>query len=83
MQVKVRFFALYRELAGTKEVQIEIAKGTTVALLQRKVAREFPALRDRLENAIVAVNARYSPLDRSLKEGDEVAFLPPFAGGSS
>lgn len=81
MQVKARFFALYRELAGRGEAQIELKEGATVALLKRKIARNFPALRDRLKDSVVAVNAQYAPPNLTLREGDEVAFLPPLSGG--
>jgi len=83
MSVPVRtlFFATYRELLGRSELEVELPDGATVAdLVERLRARGSPF--DGLPaRPTVAVNRAYASLSSSLGPGDEVAFIPPVAGG--
>ncbi len=80
MKVKTVFFALYRDLFGTDELELELPDRATVADLTSAVRRlaKGSALPDFL---VVAVNQEYATPDRQLRDGDEVAFVPPVAGG--
>ncbi len=83
MSVPVRtlFFAAYRDLLGHAELEVELPDGATVAdLVERLRARGAPF--DGLPpRPTVAVNRAYASLSSSLGAGDEVAFIPPVAGG--
>lgn len=80
MRVRALFFAAYREWAGSDSLDADLRAGATVADLVAEV-RRAPGL-DRLPEApVVAVNEEYARLDHRLREGDEVAFLPPVSGG--
>lgn len=81
MHVRTLFFAAYRDAVGTPEMAVEVAADTTVADLVRELrARGAPF--DRLpESPAIAVNRSYAPAQRTLSAGDEVAFIPPVAGG--
>jgi molybdopterin synthase catalytic subunit len=80
MRLDLLFFALYRELAGAGERPIEVPPGTTVAELVR-IVRALPGLERLPESPVVAVNQEYAAPDTILQDDDEVAFLPPVAGG--
>jgi molybdopterin synthase catalytic subunit len=80
IHVTVRCFAGVRECLGSDELQLAVPRGTTVDGLQRLLARDAPDLL-RLTVAY-AVNRDYARADRELREGDEVAFIPPISGGS-
>lgn len=82
MRIKARFFALYRELAGKSETSLEVEEGATVARVQQQLAQNFPKLKDHLRDALVAVNSRYAEPGVTVKDGDEIAWLPPLSGGS-
>ncbi len=58
LRIRLLFFAVYRDLAGTSELQLEL-----------------PA------EPVVAVNREYASLATALRDGDELALLPPVAGG--
>lgn len=79
--VRVLFFAAYRDLVGTSALDVEVAGGSSVGdLVARIRARGRPW--DVLpEEPAVAVNRAYAALSAPLSEGDEVAFIPPVAGG--
>ena len=81
MQIRYLLFASYRDLVGTPggslELPAEATAGTAVAALRARGA-PWSALPDR---PVVAVNAEYAKLERPLADGDELALLPPVAGG--
>jgi molybdopterin converting factor small subunit len=81
VSVQTRFFAAYRDLLGTSGLAVDVLEGATVADLVaelRSRGAPFDALP--LEPA-VAVNRTYAALTERLGPGDEVAFIPPVAGG--
>ena len=80
MKIRVLLFALYRDLAGTEELEIEIRSGATAAELVDAV-RKHPGLSILPPSPALAINQEYAPLATALNEGDEVALLPPVAGG--
>lgn len=81
MLVRVRLFARLRELAGTAELTRELPDGSTAQALWQSLARDFPAIADYGRTVSCAVNEDYARLTTVLKQGDEVAFLPPVSGG--
>lgn len=81
MRVRVKFFAILRERAGTAEVTKEIAEGSTVADLWRALQRDYPKLDVPGIRMLYAVNQNYVGADHSLRENDEVVFVPPVSGG--
>ena len=77
----VKLFARLRDIAGVAELTREVAPGATVGAVWNGLAADFPEL-VRYERSISsAVNADYSRMDAQVREGDEVAFLPPVSGG--
>jgi molybdopterin synthase catalytic subunit len=74
---------MHRELAGRQVLDVEVDSGTTVSQIASRMEVEFPSLRGFSDTVLVAVNQEYVDPDTELKEGDEVAFIPPVSGGSS
>ena len=81
MLVRIRLFARLRELAGASELTRELPEGATARTLWMELAREFPGIAEYERTISCAVNEEYARLTATLKEGDEVAFLPPVSGG--
>lgn len=81
MLVKARFFAAYRELTGASRTGVELPEGATVADLLEALRERGPSFRALPATPAVAVNLEYSDIGTILREGDEVAFIPPVAGG--
>lgn len=81
MEVRTLFFASYRDLVGAPSVSVELVEGSTVAQLVGELrGRGGPW--DRLpSDPAVAVNRTYAEAGHVLRAGDEVAFIPPVAGG--
>ncbi len=81
MRVKVKFFAAPREAIGRGEIEQELPPGSTVQELIRLLAEEYPVLRRYVSFINVAVNRKYVDLRTVLRDGDEVACVPPVGGG--
>jgi molybdopterin converting factor subunit 1 len=79
--VRTLFFAAYRDLVGASEMEVEVAEGATVRdLVVELRGRGEPFLR-LPEDPAIAVNRTYAGAGEPLRSGDEVAFIPPVAGG--
>ena len=80
MKVLVRFFALYRERAGTDEIEVELPPEATPTDLLAELRGLYPSL-PTSDSVLIAVNYQYVDPQSPLHEGDEVAFIPPVSGG--
>ena len=81
MRVTVRLFARLRDIAGVPELAREVEPGATIRSLWGELVSDFPELAGYERSISSALNADYARMDQSLKDGDEVAFLPPVSGG--
>lgn len=95
MRVKVRLFAQLRDLAGDGDLECTVdapdtpagsaaadsAAAVSVQDVWRAVVRDHPALASFTRAMSTAVNLEYARLDTPVRDGDEVAFLPPVSGG--
>jgi molybdopterin converting factor subunit 1 len=81
MRVTVRLFARLRDIAGAAELARDIPSGSTIGNVWRQLATDFPELAPYERSISSAVNLDYARMDTELRDGDEVAFLPPVSGG--
>jgi MoaE-MoaD fusion protein len=82
MRVRVRLFAIQRELAGTREVGLDVGDAATVADAWDALVVEYPALAPGRDYVRFARNGAYADETTRLQEGDEVAMIPPVSGGA-
>lgn len=78
---EVLLFASFREKVGKDRIKLELPDGATAADVLTVVCpskQEAEAWRRVMR---VAVNRRYVPYDTKLADGDEIALIPPVAGG--
>ena len=81
MHLTVKLFGSLREEAGAKELEIELPNGSRVDDLRELLAERYPILERLGERIRASVNLEIAERDQPLADGDEVAFLPPVAGG--
>ena len=81
MTIRLLYFASFREAAGTDEETRSVAEGTTVGALWEELRAAVPLFAKYSSMPAAAVNCEYVPAGRALAENDEIAFLPPVAGG--
>jgi molybdopterin converting factor small subunit len=79
--IRLKFFARYAELVGREDVEFPLLAPTTVAEIVRRVRAAVPGAAQLPERPLTAVNLRHVRHDAPVQDGDEVAFLPPLAGG--
>ncbi|MEO5817712.1 MAG: MoaD/ThiS family protein [Gemmatimonadaceae bacterium] len=80
MSVTVLLFASYADALGAPSVSLDLPSEATVADVLAAIARRpgaelLPAL------PLVAVNQRYAASSTRVSSGDEIALIPPVAGG--
>jgi molybdopterin converting factor subunit 1 len=80
MSVTLLLFASYADALGAPSLSVDLPEPATVADLLR-VVRERPGAHVLPKAPLVAVNQRYAHTSTPLTSGDEVALIPPVAGG--
>ncbi len=81
LRIRLLFFAVYRDLAGTSELELELPAGATAGSAVDRLRARGGGLARLPATPVVAVNREYAPLATPLRDGDELALLPPVAGG--
>ncbi|UCC94020.1 MAG: MoaD/ThiS family protein [Thermoplasmata archaeon] len=81
MEVRVRYFAAHKELAGVSEETVEVPEGTTVDGLLQVLMGLHPGLEGIRRDTMVSVNRGVGSADIVLDDGDDVALFPPIQGG--
>jgi molybdopterin converting factor small subunit len=79
--VRVLFFARYAELVGRATATITVSLPATVGDVVGLVRHDLPGGAALPERPLAALNATHARLDAPVADGDEVALLPPVAGG--
>ncbi len=81
--VTVKYFANLKQMAGKDEDQFDVSEGTTLEQLSEMIGQSVPQLGKMVREKKVMISLNYDmvPLDTVVKDGDEIALLPPFSGG--
>jgi molybdopterin synthase catalytic subunit len=79
----VRLFAMQRELAGARAIDLELAAGATIEDAWAALVERVPELAPGRTSVRFAHNGGYAPAETPLADGDEVAMIPPVSGGAS
>ncbi|HEX8171883.1 MAG TPA: molybdopterin converting factor subunit 1 [Thermoanaerobaculia bacterium] len=81
MQVRLLFFAVLRDIAGADTRELALADGATARDVWQSLRADYPKLADYTQPPLTAINESYASPDTPLRDGDELAFIPPVAGG--
>jgi molybdopterin converting factor subunit 1 len=80
MQVRVLYFGVLKDVVGRSSVMMEVAEGLSVGELVEMHRGDAKA--GVWDSVAVAVNQEYARGEDLLRDGDEVALLPPVSGGT-
>jgi len=83
MHVRVRLFAIQRQLAGTRLVELELPDGATVEDGWQALVERFPVLAPGRPSVRFAIDGEYADPDARLHDGAELASIPPVSGGAA
>jgi molybdopterin converting factor subunit 1 len=79
--IKVLLFGAAADRAGTRETEVPVDEGATLAELWPLLTERYPSLAPMRDTLAFAVNGEYARGDMGVSPGDEVAVLPPVSGG--
>jgi len=81
--ITVKYFASLRSVAGKEEEQFSMGSETTLEKLSEEISKTTPKLGEMIKRKkiIVSVNMDMVQPGTVIKDGDEIALLPPFSGG--
>jgi len=80
MEIRVLAFGIVKDIFEGSEKNISLPAGATVAELRAALKQNFPEL-ENLRSWMIAVNNTYADDGLPVREGDEVAIIPPVSGG--
>ncbi len=80
MRIKLLLFASYAEAFGKDNIALEMPTGSTAGDVLAEL-RARPGAERLPPKPLIAVNQRYAKAEAPLADGDEVALIPPVAGG--
>ena len=83
MRLRVHLFATYREIVGAEDVAWTAEPGTTLGDFLDAFLRSHPRLAPHRDSMMLAVNLTFADPSAVLRDGDEVALLPPVSGGAA
>jgi molybdopterin converting factor subunit 1 len=81
VKVRLLFFAVLRDIAGSDERELALDEGTTARDVWESLRRSHAKLADFTQPPMIAINESYAAPEAVLRDGDELAFIPPVAGG--
>jgi molybdopterin synthase sulfur carrier subunit len=81
MNISVRCFAGCKDIVGKSTITVVVPEGITVGEAFDVLAGQYPGLERYRSSLMLAVNTDYASRDVKLKEGDELACIPPVSGG--
>lgn len=81
MEIKIKLFAVLREIAGWDESMMTIPDEISCSDILVSLQNQIPAISSILESCVIAINGTYADKNVLVSVGDELAILPPVSGG--
>ena len=79
--MRLLFFAVLRDIAGRGDAELELPEGMRARDVWQQLRAQHAQLAAYEQPPLTAINESYASPDDVLREGDELAFIPPVAGG--
>lgn len=83
MRVCILFFGMMKDVAGCESESADLPEAASLADLIERYESRFPEFKKLMPALAMSVNQEYAGSETKLKDGDEIAFLPPVSGGMS
>ena len=81
MKVRVRLFAMAKQVAGRDSVELDLPEGATIAQLREQLGARVPQLSGIVAQMMFAVDVQYANDQTRIPPGADVACIPPVSGG--
>ena len=81
--ITVKYFASLRSMADKEEDQFNLGSETTLGRLSEEISKTAPKIGEMMrgKKVMISVNHEVVVPGAVIRDGDEVALLPPFSGG--
>jgi molybdopterin converting factor subunit 1 len=82
--ITLKYFASLKSIAEKEEDQLDIENPITLDQLSDIISKTTPKMGEmiREKKVLITINQEMASVDTIIHDGDEVAFLPPFSGGT-
>ncbi|MEE3346784.1 MAG: MoaD/ThiS family protein [Nitrospinota bacterium] len=82
--ITLKYFASLKSIAEKEEDRLDIENPITLDQLSDIISKTAPKMGEmiREKKVLVSINQEMASVDTIIHDGDEVAFLPPFSGGT-
>ena len=82
--ITLKYFASLKSIAEKEEDHLDIENPITIDQLSDIIAKTVPKMGEmiREKKVLLTINQEMASVDTIIHDGDEVAFLPPFSGGT-
>ena len=82
--ITIKYFASLKSIAEKEEDSLDIENPISIDQLSDIISKTSPKMGAviREKKVMISVNQEMASADTIIRDGDEVAFLPPFSGGS-
>jgi molybdopterin converting factor subunit 1 len=81
VKIRVRLFAVARQVAGRDSVELDLPEGATIAQLRGQLGTQVPPLSGIVAQMMFAVNMQYANDETKVPPDADVACIPPVSGG--
>jgi MoaE-MoaD fusion protein len=81
VRIRLLFFAVLRDITGTTDAELDVPEGTKPRDIWQSLRERHGQLAAYEQPPMTAINESYASPDEALRDGDELAFIPPVAGG--
>lgn len=82
-EIKVLFFATFKDMVGAKEIMLDIPENASIANFKTILTKKYPALAPLAPSMLIAVNNEYAFDEETIPDNAEIALFPPVSGGGS
>jgi molybdopterin converting factor subunit 1 len=81
ISITILYFARVKDITGVKKETMDLPPNTSIKKLLAKISLSYPDIKSILNVVKISVNYKMIDMNTILKDGDEVALLPPVSGG--
>lgn len=81
INIKILYFAFIKDLTGVGSGTMRLPYDSTIQNMLTNILDIYPQINNVLKSIKVSVNYKLVDRNTILKDGDEVALLPPISGG--
>ena len=81
MNLRVQFFSHLKDVVGASELEVSLGQSATAGDLLAQLYARYPKLRGWDSSILIGAGVEFVERDYVLRQGDEIAIMPPVQGG--